>query len=160
MKLRQWKHIYTSALKSSTVDLLILGLRLELEMCFTLDVRGARGCLSYNLWYVGSTHDGKKRNTHIQAHSHMWTDTHTHTFPTEPWLSLLDYPVPVGSALLLGTRGLVLCGWLASVLRVLGAQVTGLSCCCCHWPQPSELLSHSDPGQRTVCCFIRSLHHL
>lgn len=62
----------------------------------------------------------------------------------------------------IGNTGPVCPAWLAGQCAVCpgGARVTRLSCCCCHWPQPSELLSYSDPRQHTVCCFIRSLHHL
>lgn len=40
-------------------------------------------------------------HTQMQTHSHV----EVQMSPTEPWLTLLDYPIPVGIAALLGTPG-------------------------------------------------------
>lgn len=116
-----------------------------------------RGCMPFNLWSMGFAHF-EKRNTHMQTHSRV--DIHIHSCPHKATTKPAGLPQPCWHRAAIGNiRPCPV--WLAGQCAVCpgGAQVTGLSCCC-HCPQPSELLSHSDLRQHTVCCFIRSLHHL
>lgn len=47
-----------------------------------------------------------------------------HTYPREPWLNLLDYPIPAGMELLPGTSGLsCVVGWPAPA----GLKAQGLA---------------------------------
>lgn len=80
----------------------LLGLRLELNLRL--------GMRLGDVWFMINV---MSTLTHV--------DIHMHTYPTELWQSLLDYPHLCWHTLLLGTLGLcVLRGWLASVLCVLG----------------------------------------
>lgn len=105
-----------------------------------------RGCMVSNLcWGVSSTKE-KGTDKYKPTHTCGRTDAHLpHRAMTKParlppsllalccywehraWSCVVGWPVCCVS-------------WRA--------QVTGFSCCC-HWPEPSELLSHSDPRQRT-----------